>query len=564
MKTSSTSETSLIWRNKVRQTQLISQISTILLQRYNWGTVLSHNLSFSLLKLTPPLFLQILHKTQQNPNLSLSFFNWAQKNLGFVPDLKCHSKIIQILINSNISEPAKPLFENLVHTHQSSLVVDSLLEACRGKDSQSLIGGFILKWFSEKGFVLEGLEVLRKFGVFGYMPCISGINSLLCELEEKGETRLAWCVLGVILRHGVLLNQSSWSIIAKLHWKDGKREKIEEMINFCLCDSVMYNLVIESHSQKGDFEAAFKHLDEMCNKKLNPGFDTYSLILDGACKFGNSNVIQNVLCFMVEKKLLSKFPLDNYDFVIRKLCELRRTFAAEILFEKAIDERISLADVTYGCMLMALSKKGRVKEATKIYQGTVERGINVNKDCYSAFVNALCKEDPSEEVSKLLKDIVQRGLSACPSEMSLYIARQCQMRKWREAESLLDVVLEKGFLPNFFCCRLLVEHYCSSRQISSAVALHEKLEKLEGTLDAVTYNAILKGLIAERKIEEAVKVFDFMKRQNLVSSYSFRVIIKGLCQEKELRKAMKLHDEMLKMGLKPDTATYKRLIAGFS
>ncbi|KAK6932356.1 Pentatricopeptide repeat [Dillenia turbinata] len=218
--------------------------------------------------------------------------------------------------------------------------------------------------------------------------------------------------------------------------------------------TVKYTLVIESYSQKGDFEAAFKHLDEMCNKKLNPDFDTYCLILNGAL---------------------------------------------EMLFEKASDDRIALADFTYGCMLMALSKKGRGNEATKIYQGTLERCINVNKDSYSAFVAALCKEDPSGKVSELWKDIVQR------------------------------------------------EHYCFSRQTRSAVALHEKLEKLEGSFDVVTYNALVKGLITEGKIEEAVKVFDLMKRQ-----------------KKDLRKAMKLHDEVLKMGLKPDKATYKRLIAGFS
>ena len=87
--------------------------------------------------------------------------------------------------------------------------------------------------------------------------------------------------------------------------------------------------------------------------------------------------------------------------------------------------------------------------------------------------------------------------------------------------------------------------------------------RLNLCLDVTTYNVILNGLIVVRRMEEAVRVFEYMRRHQKLSSATFTVMIQGLCRVNELRKAMKLHDEMLKVGLKPDEKTYKRLISVF-
>ena len=149
------------------------------------------------------------------------------------------------------------------------------------------------------------------------------------------------------------------------------------------------------------------------------------------------------------------------------------------------------------------------------------------------------------------------------SALSGFISFLCGRGRWREAEDLLNLVLDKGLLPDLTCCSSLVGHYCSRRRIDSAMALHNKMEKLNGSLDVTTYNVLLGGFFAAGRVEEAVRVFDYMTRHTLMSSESFTIMIRGLCQVKELRKAMKIHDEMLKLGLKPPTATYKRLICGF-
>ncbi|XVF25988.1 hypothetical protein REPUB_Repub13aG0261700 [Reevesia pubescens] len=234
-----------------------------------------------------------------------------------------------------------------------------------------------------------------------------------------------------------------------------------------------------------------------------------------------------------------------------------------MLFKKACGENIRLLDDTYRSMLKALSQVGRIDEAINMYSMMLKRGIVVNDSCYYEFLNVLCKEDQSDDGYELLVDITKQGHNLCAHQLSKYITSQCRRKNWRKAEELFDLMLEKGLLPDSFSCCSLMEYYCFNRQMNKVVALHDKMEKIKGCLEVPTYNTVLDGLWRERKAEEAVKVFDYMKGLNLVDSQSFTIMIRELCHIKELRKAMKIHDEMLNMGLKPDKGTYKRLISGF-
>uniref|UniRef100_A0A2N9ITX5 Pentacotripeptide-repeat region of PRORP domain-containing protein n=1 Tax=Fagus sylvatica TaxID=28930 RepID=A0A2N9ITX5_FAGSY len=562
LKPFSTSATSLTWRTQIKQNQLASQISSILLQRHNWVSLLQ-SLNLSSKVLTPSLFLQILHKTQINPPISLNFFNWAKTNIGFQPDLNSNCQIIQLSLGSGLVQPAKSLLDSLVQTHPASVLVQCLIRVCRGIDSQSNVLSFVLECYSEKGLFVEGLEVFRKMRVHGFTPSVRACNALLDALLRENEIKLAWCSYGAIIRCGVLLDRSMWSLVAQILSKNGKFETIFRLLELGICNSVIYNLAIDFYSKSGDFGAAFDTLNQMCDRKIDPGFSTYSSVLDGACKYENAEVIERIMSIMVEKGLLPKTTLLEYDLVVQKLSDLGKTYAAEMFYKRTCAEKIGLQDATYGCLLRALSKEGRVKEAISVYRLISERGIAVNDKSCNAFVNVLCKEDMSEEGCELLRDVIRRGSSHCSLELSKFVASQCSKRRWKEAEELLDVILDKGLLPDSCCCCLLVKHYCSSRRIDSAIALHNKMESLNVSLDVSTYNVLLNRLFVAKRIEEAVSVFDHMRDQNLVSSESFTIVIHGLCRIKELRKAMKFHDEMLNMGLKPNQATYKRLISGF-
>lgn len=555
------------WRTQFKQTQLVSQISSILLQRQtnHWPSLLK-NLTLSSSQFTPSLLLQILHNTQTNPEVSLRFFHYAKNSLGFQPDAKVLCTLVCVLLGSGLSKPAKPILDSLIQTYPPAQIVGFLMQSLKAGEIyiESSVLSSLLECYCNKGLFLAALQVYEIVREYGYLVSITSCNTLLNLLLSKNELRLAWCCYGSIIRNGVQENVVTWSLIAQMLCKDGKFEQIVPILDKGVCSPVMYNLLIDCYSRRGNFEASFFYLYDMYSKCIDPTFSTFSSILDGACKYQNAEVIESVVSSMVEKGHLPKVVTPDYDSVIQKFSGMGKAHAAELFFREAYEKSIKLQDNTYGSMLRAFSKEGKAEDAIWMYNDVIrERKIFISDKCYGAFMSVLCNENPSEEISSLLKDLIGRGFVPPMSKVSNFIVSQCEKHKWKEAEELLNVILQRGFQFEPFCCFYLVRHYCFSRRVDSAISLHTELERLGIALDVETYCILLDRLFKLRRCEEALRIFDYMRTHDMLSSGSFSIMIRGLCQEKEFRKAMKLHDEMLRLGLKPDQKAYKCLISGF-
>lgn len=472
--------------------------------------------------------------------------------------------MVQILVDSDLLDPAKHVLDPLLRSEPFPAVLDCILQASTCQDSRTRVLSFVLGSCANLGSIANGLEAFRKIRVLGCQPSTSGCNALLDALCSADRIRTAWCYYAAVVRTGSLPDSNTWALLAKLLCKEGKLERVVGLLRLGYCGFSTYDLVIDSYCTRTELGAAIGLLNEMYKVNLRPRFGTYSSILDGGCKFGDVGVIDSMLREMVVRGLLPTVPFLDYDWVIKMLCVQGKTYAAEMFFERAQDKMIKLEKASYLCMLRALSKEGRVEEAMRMYRFMSKEGVSANPKCCVEFLSGICKGEPSEDVDGVLKDVIGGGgFMPNVSDLSKYIAAQCSKGRWREATELLDLALEKGILVDASSCCTLVEHYCSKGLLDSVIGLHDKMKKLGGYFNVNSYNLVLKVLFEERRIEEAIKVFDYMREKNMSSSASFVIMITALCHEKEMRKAMNLHDEMLKVGLKPGDATYKRLISRF-
>ncbi|XP_073116171.1 pentatricopeptide repeat-containing protein At4g21170-like [Elaeis guineensis] len=411
----STLPTSLKWRNQFRQRALASQISSLLLQRKDWTPLLRSKPSLPT-PLASNLFLQILTGTQSQPEISLRFFNWAKSNLGFHPDLRSLSKMVQILVDSDILYPAKHLLDPLLRSEP----------------------------FQRCSSPFSAPPPLRKIRVLGCQASTSGCNALLDALSSADRIRTAWCYYAAVVRTGTLPDSKTWALLAKLLCKEGKLERVVGLLRLGYCGSSAYDLVIDCYCRRREFGAAIGLLNEMYKGNLRPSFGTYSSILDGGCKFGDVGVIDSMLREMVVRELLPTVPVLDYDWVIRRLCVQGKTYAAEMFFERAQEKKIKLEKDLYLCMLRALSKEGR--------------------------------GEPSEDVDGVLRDVIGGGgFVPNVADLSKYIAAQCSKVGGKKLVSFWILLLRRVFR-----LMLLVVALCGALLqqglLDSVIGLHEDEE----------------------------------------------------------------------------------------
>lgn len=557
------------WKTQLTLFRLATDISSILLQRRNWITHL-HYVKSKLPRstLTPPIFLQILRETRKCPKTTLDFFEFAKSHLRFEPDLKSHCRVIEVATESGLLERAETLLRPLVETHAASLVVGSMHQWFEGEVSLSISLSLVLECYAFKGCYQNGLEVFGSMRRLRLSPSLRAYNSLLDSLIKEKQSRVALCLYGAMVRNRVVSDELTWDLVAQILCEHGRYKSVVKLMETGVESCKIYTNLVECYSRNGEFDAVFGVIHEMDDKKLELSFSSYGCVLDDACKLGDAELIDKVLGLMVEKKFITLGDSTVNDQIIERLCGVGKTFASEMLFRKACNgETVRLRDGTYGCMLKALSRKERTKEAVDVYRLICRKGITVlDESCYNEFANALCRDDnSSEEEEELLVDVIKRGFVPCTHKLSEVLASMCRKRRWKHAEKLLDSVMEMEVYFDSFSCGLLMERYCRSGKLEKAMVLHEKIKKMKGSLDVNAYNAVLDRLMMRQKemVEEAVGVFKYMKEMNSVNSKSFTIMIQGLCRVKEMRKAMQCHDEMLKLGMKPDLVTYKRIIYGF-
>ncbi|KAL1205358.1 Pentatricopeptide repeat-containing protein [Cardamine amara subsp. amara] len=557
------------WKTQVALFRLATGISSILLQRRNWITHLQYVKSkLPRSTLTSPIFLQILNETRKCPKTTLDFFDFAKIHLRFEPDLKSHCRVIEVATESGLLEQAETFLRPLVENHSVSTLVGSMHRWFEGEVSLSISLSLVLECYALKGCYENGLEVFGFMRRLRLSPSLRAYNSLLNSLVKKNQFRVALCLYSAMVRNGVDSNGLTWDLVAQILCEYGMSKSVVKLMVTGVESCKIYTNLVECYSRNGEFDVVFSVIHEMDDKKLELSFSSYGCLLDDACRLGDAELIDKVLGLMVEKKFLTLGDSAVNDQIIERLCDMGKTFASEILFRKACNgETVRLRDWTYGCMLKALSRKERTKEAVDVYRFICRKGIMIlDESCYKEFANALCRDDnSSEEEAELLVDVIKRGFVPCTHKLSEVLASMCRKRRWNRAEKLLDSVMEMEVYFDSFSCGLLMERYCRSGKLEKAMVLHEKIKKMKGSLDVNAYNAVLDRLMMRQKemVEEAVGVFEYMKEMKSVNSKSFTIMIQGLCRAKEMKRAMKCHDEMLKLGMKPDLVIYKRIISGF-
>ncbi|KAK8948403.1 Pentatricopeptide repeat-containing protein [Platanthera zijinensis] len=560
---SSTLSSPLKWRRAAAHRALAAQLSSFLLHHKNALSILRSKIPLLPRPFPSSLLRRILTRNHSHPAVSLRFFLFARSHLSFSPGLTDLSTISSILVAAGHLSTAAGLFSPVLLSHPPPTVLKSLLRSSSYCIiSQSVVLSFVLELYCEfpSANAMETFLTMRDSRL---VPSIRSVSKFLTYLNSIGEIDKAWSVFAAALRLGTEMDDGIWEVLLRLLLQDGKLQRAEILLNSGFGERPSsYDLVVDSYACRREFAAALRVLNGMEQRGFSPKLGTLSSVLEGSCRFGDLKLAGLIMKEMAVKGLLPMAPTFDFDWIIARFCEMGRCFSSMMIFEKARRANYDLGDASYASMLGALAQKGQTNEAMKVFDIMSQRGISLDHGGLGLFVSGICNVEPQDEVDSVIMDVMRDGFLPKSSDLSRYLTENYSKGRWKEATELLDFALDKGILLDSSCCCSLLNHFCKNGLLDLAIGLHKRVRGLGGFLNSKSYNELLEALVMEGRTAESIEIFDFMREKNVFSSFSFVIMIHVLLHE-ELRKAMTLHDEMLKLGLKPDTATYKRMISGF-
>ncbi|CAN6870459.1 unnamed protein product [Brassica oleracea] len=339
---------------------------------------------------------------------------------------------------------------------------------------------------------------------------VDEVKGLVRRLEGEEEEGFEFdCVFYSNWIHGYLRGGALMDALIQ------DREMVEKGI---IRDVVSYSILIDWFSRKGRFEKAFGLLGKMMKEGIEPSLITFTALLRGLCKRG-------------------------------KLEEAFRLFDSVLSMGMDVDEFV------YVTLIDGVCRKGDLNRAFALLGDMEERGVKPSVLTYNTLINGLCRAgrvSEADEISKgVLGDVVTYStlLDSYIKEENVDAVLEVR-RRFVEASIPMDLVM----------CNILLKAFLLIGAYGEAHVLYRAMPEMELTPDAATYSTMIEGCCKTGQIEEALELFDELRKSSVSSAVCYNRIISALCKKEMFETATEVLIELCEKGMYLDIHTSHTLL----
>ncbi|CAL8991892.1 unnamed protein product, partial [Prunus brigantina] len=150
------------------------------------------------------------------------------------------------------------------------------------------------------------------------------------------------------------------------------------------------------------------------------------------------------------------------------------------------------------------------------------------------------------------------------STMNIFMNCLCRLNRVDLGFSVLSLTLKCGLEPDAYSLNALLQGLCKNSSLSEAMELFRKIEEKGYPCDEFTYSTIINGLCKAGKTCMALKMLKEMQehRKSKLNPSCYNPGIGNLCKERRIEEALTLFQDMISNGVGPDIFSYTSLIKG--
>lgn len=380
----------------------------------------------------------------------------------------------------------------------------------------------------------------------------------------------------------LILKDDFLTLLKNPHASNSSFKEITTFLNYTPSlnelDAETLNLLVQAHVKRGFVHKARKLFDEMLKRTMKIENKTYSALVKGLCKKGNSNDRHD--CFkLVQSKIWLPF-LNDYKTLICSLCKNHMVVEALFLFEHAmLDHPHEVLEIFY-TFLENLCEIGFTKVAYSLFEELLERGYDVDHVAYTHILKGLCKENRFSEAFVMYNKLLTKNV-ALDQDVDFYnvlLHEYCSNKDLRKVNEVIGVILKKNITIHISSYNKFVYLMCNEGQFRFqfrfrfALWLKDFMVKQNSSHETV-YNILIFHLFASGNIpcvEGLLKIGNFQETVNFVDKMivkdlvpediNYDNLIRQMCIHGRKNKALDLFNTMLKKGHTPDSKTYDSLI----
>lgn len=282
-------------------------------------------------------------------------------------------------------------------------------------------------------------------------------------------------------------------------------------------DEILFNCVIDACVKFHNLPKALEVFNEMTNIGLKPSGNTYSVLFKG---FGNAKQFDNMMK----------------------------------MYKRMLADQTKMNEVTYGCLIDACIKCHRLDQAMEFFKLMKhEQNMKINSVIYSILIKGFTSSRNFDQAFEVFRDMqsspdVQMNIITYNSMLECAI----KCNKASRFFEVYDMAITRGgkVQPDLITYSTYIKGLCKFGQVDKALNMYNHLRK-EKTfrMDEVLFNSLLHGLHKAREFEKAIEVYNDMPEYGVKPSHvTYSILIKIYADQNKIDEALDLFEEIKKVS----------------
>ncbi|KAK1265054.1 Pentatricopeptide repeat-containing protein [Acorus gramineus] len=331
----------------------------------------------------------------------------------------------------------------------------------------------------------------------------------------------------------------------------------------CPPNPIAYSLTIQSLARRSLFhhlEPVLDHLESSERFEIDE-----CAFVELILRYGKAGMHKEAVDVFLRMPRFRCAPTSaSLDALLRVLCVSAEGLAlvGDVLVN-ASDMRVRLAGSSFGILIRALCRAGKVRAAIELLGQMEVHECAPDAGTYSSILHSLCEHSDSASVVGFLEQMRGAGVTPNGGEYARVVRVLARERKAREAYAMLCQMRRDGARPNIAVYNVVLDGFASVGDSRKVNEVFDEILVMGLAPDAFTYNAYINGLCKKGDIDGARNMLACMEKAGCEADVvTYNTIVAACGEAGDMGRAREVICEMRAKGLVEDAQTYAIVIEG--
>ncbi|KAL6990528.1 hypothetical protein U1Q18_042263 [Sarracenia purpurea var. burkii] len=493
--------------------------------------------------------------------------------------------LVQALSKKGFITNARRIFERIILQRHSKIKIETysalITGFCRKRNLKGLLSCWDLArldtwspepkdfkaltgYLCQQGMLKEAVEIFENMLVAYPHTGLHTCHHFFEKLCGTGLTSIAHALVEELQKRGFVLDHIAYSHLIKGFCKEKMISEAFNVLDVMLAKNLVpclesTVLSISQLCRAGKFEKAVALKEMVLKSEFSYSISAHCALMSGFCKSGMVGEAASIFQDMLLKKLL--LNSDTCNFLVQGYCQTDNLRKVGELLSFMIRGNLVISIPSYRNLVYLMCSRGRVPLALSVKELLLKENNPPDLIIYNILIFYLFRTQNSLFVDSLLDELQDKGLQFDGFTYNFLVYGYSHCKEASRSLQYLTTMMSTEHRPSNCSLRTVISCLCGNEELGKALELSQEMESRGWIHDSTIQNAIVQGLLARGKVQEAVSFLDRMIEKDLIpENILYDNLIKGFCGYGRVEKAVDLLNVMLKKGNIPSSSSYDSLI----